>query len=135
MSVVRVAALVLLALALLGCNEIGIPVVTEAPPSGIRGIVTLSPTCPVQASPGANEPEPCVTPYAADLVVLDGEGAVVTRITSGGDGRFTVSVPPGDYVLAPETGTDSYPIAQPQSVVVVPGQFVEVEINYDTGIR
>jgi hypothetical protein len=135
MRLVRLAAAVALAIAVVGCSEIGIPVVTEAPPSGIRGLVTLSPTCPVQASPGANEPEPCVTPYAATLVVLDGEGAVVTRITSGGDGRFSVNVPPGDYVLAPETGTDSYPIAQPQSVVVVPGQYVEVEINYDTGIR
>ena len=65
----------------------------------------------------------------------DGENVVVTRVTSGGDGHFTVDLPPGDYVLAPETGQDSYPIAQPQSVTVVGGQYAEVEINYDTGIR
>jgi hypothetical protein len=89
----------------------------------------------VVASPGANEPEPCVTFYSATLVVLDGESAVVTRVTSGQDGRFSVDLPPGDYVIAPSTGTDSYPIAQPQSVVVVAGQYADVEINYDTGIR
>jgi hypothetical protein len=138
MRIPRVAAFLALtglAVFAVGCSEIGIPVVTESPPSGIRGVVTLSPTCPVEASPGANDPEPCVTFYAATLVVLDGESAVVTRVTSGSDGQFSVNVPPGEYVLAPETGQDSYPIAQPQSVVVVPGQYAEVEINYDTGIR
>lgn len=133
--VFRFGALLALAFAVAGCAEIGLPFETDPAASGIRGVVTLSPTCPVQASPGANEPEPCVTPYAAKLVVLDGENVVVTRVTSGQDGIFTVDLPPGDYVVAPETGADSYPIAQPQSVTVVAGQYAEVAINYDTGIR
>ena len=133
--VFRLGALLALAFAVVGCGEIGLPFETDPAPSGIRGVVTLSPTCPVQASPGANVPEPCVTPYAAKLVVLDGENVVVTRVTSSQDGTFTVDLPPGDYVVAPETGADSYPIAQPQSVTVVAGQYAEVEINYDTGIR
>ncbi len=132
---VRVLLLATLAVALQACSELGIPLETAPSPSGIRGTVLLGPTCPVEASPGANDPEPCVTPYAATLVVLDGESAVVTRVTSGGDGRFSVDLPPGEYVLTPETGPDSYPIAQPQSVVVVAGQYNEVQINYDTGIR
>lgn len=118
-----------------GCSEIGINLDTPPPPSGIRGLVLLGPTCPVAASPGANEPVPCLTPYAATLVVLDSENAVVARVTSGSDGKFSVDVPPGDYVVAPETGSDSYPIAQPQSVTVAAGQYVEIQVNYDTGIR
>lgn len=132
---IRIGLLAALTVVVLACSEIGLPFETDPQASGIRGLVTLSPTCPVQASPGANDPEPCVTPYAATLVVLDGENVVVTRITSGGDGQFAVDLPPGDYVVAPETGADSYPIAQPQSVTVVGGQYAELEINYDTGIR
>jgi hypothetical protein len=135
LRILRLGLLVAVAYVVLACGDIGSPFETDPAASGIRGIVTLSPTCPVVASPGANDPEPCVTPYAATLVVLDGENVVVTRVTSGGDGRFSVDLPPGDYVVAPETGQDSYPIAQPQSVTVVGGQYAEVAINYDTGIR
>ena len=124
----------LLALTVAACSEIGLGFETPTPPSGIRGMVLLGPTCPV-GEPGANDPVPCVTPYSATLVILDSENVVVTRATSATDGGFTVDLPPGDYVLTPETGTDSYPIAQPLSVTVAPGQYVEVEINYDTGIR
>jgi hypothetical protein len=117
-----------------GCSEIGIPIETPTPPSGIRGTVVLGPLCPGGPEPGANDPVPCLTPYAASLVVTDSEGAVVARLSSGGDGTFQVDLPPGDYVVTPATGADTYPIAQPVSVVVSTG-FAEVEINYDTGIR
>jgi hypothetical protein len=118
-----------------GCSEIGINLDTPPPPSGIRGLVLLGPTCPVEASPGENAPEPCLTPYAAELVVLDSENVKVATIMSGSDGRFTVDVAPGEYVVAPKSGTDSYPIANPVSVTVVSGQYAEIQINYDTGIR
>lgn len=118
-----------------GCSEIGIPIDTPTPPSGIRGVVLLGPTCPGGQDPGANDPVPCVTPYAASLVVLDAESAPVARVTSGPDGTFQVDLPAGEYVVTPESGTDTYPIAQPVSVVVSPGSYAEVEINYDTGIR
>lgn len=127
--------LVLLLLIVAACDEIGIPVGSGGQPSGVEGIVKLGPTCPVESTPGANDPVPCVTPYSANLVVLDGENAVVARVTSAADGKFRVDLPPGDYVVAPATGTDSYPIANPVSVTVVAGQYAHVEINYDTGIR
>lgn len=117
-----------------GCSEIGIPIDTPTPPSGIRGTVVLGPTCPGGQDPGANDPVPCLTAYAASLVVTDSESAVVARIASGADGRFTVDLPPGEYVVTPAT-SDSYPSAQPVSVVVAAGQYATVEINYDTGIR
>jgi hypothetical protein len=119
----------------IGCSEIGINLDTPPPPSGIRGTVLLGPTCPVESSPGANDPVPCLTPYVATLVVLDDEGVKVATVTSGADGHFQVELPPGDYVVTPESGTDTYPIAQPQSVTVVPGVYTEIEVNYDTGIR
>jgi len=119
----------------LGCSEIGINLDTPPPPSGIRGTVLLGPTCAVESSPGANDPVPCLSPYAATLVVLDNEGVKVATVTSGDDGKFQVELPPGDYVVAPEIGTDPYPIAQPQPVNVSAGIYTEIEVNYDTGIR
>ncbi|MGI8928151.1 MAG: hypothetical protein ACR2H0_01615 [Candidatus Limnocylindrales bacterium] len=125
----------LLGVLMVGCSEIGIPIETPTPPSGIRGTVLLAPTCPGGQDPGAYDPVLCVTPYAASLVVLDAESAPVARIASGGDGKFQVDLPPGEYVVTPATGADTYPIAQPVSVIVSAGQYAEVEINYDTGIR
>ncbi len=117
-----------------GCTDVGLPGETPRAPSGIRGSVILGPTCATGNSPGGNEPVPCLTPYSAELVIVDGENAVVTRTTSGADGRFEVTVPPGEYVVTPSSG-DPYPIAQPIPVSVGAGEYVEVEINYDTGIR
>jgi len=130
----RLVVAVVLAFAVVGCSEIGLDFETPTPPSGIRGSVVLGPTCPTGSEPGAHDPVPCLTPYAAELVVLDLENVVVERVTSGGDGKFTIDLPPGEYVITPEAG-DPYPIAQPVPVTVVAGQYVEVEINYDTGIR
>ena len=130
------ALIVALALCVTGCDEIGLVGPTSTPTSGIRGNVVLGPTCAVESEPGANDPVPsaCLTPYAAQLVVLDSENKVVAQIASAGDGTFTVDLPPGDYVVTPAT-SDSYPIAQPVPVSVSPGQYATVQINYDTGIR
>ena len=124
----------LFGLASAGCTGDGSPFDTPAPRSGIRGTVILGPTCSTGQAPGAHEPVPCLTPYVAQLAVLDAESAVITRITSAADGRFEVTIPPGEYVVTPEGG-DPYPIAQPISVSVGVGEYVEIQINYDTGIR
>jgi hypothetical protein len=106
---------------------------TQAPASGIRGTVLLGPTCPGPADPEATT-EPCTTPYSAAVAVLDRDGKVVARVTSGADGSFKVDLPPGMYTLAPQN-TDPYPNAPSQSVTVVAGQYVSVQINYDSGVR
>ena len=122
-------------LLIIGCSEIGIPVETPTPSSGIQGTVLLGPTCPVESTPGANDPVPCLTPYSANLAIIDSEGVRVATVTSAADGTFRLDLPPGEYVVTPSTGVDTYPIAQPVSVVVTTGQYASVEINYDTGIR
>ena len=132
---VRLLVLALVVGLMVGCSEIGIPIETPTAPSGIRGTVVLGPTCPVESSPGAHDPVPCLTLYAANLVVLDAEGAVVARVMSGDNGTFQVDTQPGEYVVTPATGPDTYPIAQPVPVTVPPGQYADVQINYDTGIR
>ena len=114
---------------LVGCG----PSSASAPPgTGIRGTVTLGPTCPVEQV-GA---PPCVTPYAATLVVTSAEDdSVVARVSSGPDGVFSVDVPPGDYVVVPQPGGDPYPTGTPVEVTVEAGTYTEIEVSYDTGIR
>ena len=128
----RLASMVGLVLATLACGSVG-PSPTPTPPAnGIRGTVLLGPTCPV-ASPGFDTP--CVTPYAATLVLTDRDGKRVATTTAGTDGRFEFVVPPGHYTVAPQPGGDPFPVAQVEDVQVDAGQFVEIQINYDTGIR
>ena len=104
-AVRRLLVVGLLAILLAACG----PSSASVPPgTGIHGTVTLGPTCPVEK---VGEP-PCVTPYAAKLVVTSADdGSVVARVTSGPDGTFTVDVPPGDYVIVPEPGSDGFPSA------------------------
>ena len=126
----RLALLLLALAALTACS--GPAAAPSATPvaSGIRGRVILGPTCPVQASGQT----PCLTPHSATLVLTDRDGKEVARTTSGQDGRFEFAVGPGQYTIQPQPG-QPFPQAQPLDVTVVPGQFLEVEINYDTGIR
>jgi hypothetical protein len=128
-SVPPVVVLLVIAVSLAACG----PSTVSAPPdTGIRGIVTLGPTCPVEQVGGA----PCVTAYAATLVITSAEdGSVVARVSSGPDGVFTVNLPPGDYVIVPEPGGDPFPLGQPVDVNVEAGAYTEIEVAYDTGIR
>jgi uncharacterized membrane protein len=133
---VLIGFLLLLGVAVIACGpeqQAG----TETPSpteldSGIQGIVLLGPVCPTDSG---ESPSPCLTPYVANLVITDTDGNVVTRVTSGADGRFEVLVPPGDYVIQPDNGPDGNPSSIPQPVTVAPDEFEEVEVDYDTGLR
>ena len=130
LALVGLSAVVVAACGLAGDGATPLP----AEPSGIRGTVILGPTCPVEGEPGAHEPVPCLTPYVAQLVIVNGQDEVVARVTSADDGTFQVDLPPGDYVVTPQSG-DPFPVAQLVPVSVPPGTYVEIQVNYDTGIR
>lgn len=97
-------------------------------PSGVRGTVLL---CPGPPDPQSTA-QPCDTPYKAQLAILDGDGKVVTRVTSSDDGHFQVDLTPGEYTLAPQNG-DPYPTAPSMPVIVVAGQYTDIQVNYDNG--
>ncbi len=106
---------------------------TPTPTSGIQGQILLGPTCPVQRAD-----QPCPDkPYQATVIVHDaGSGREVRRFTSDADGRFRVPLAPGSYHLVPQSPQGTvFPRGVPADVAVPAGQFVEVTIHYDTGIR
>jgi hypothetical protein len=106
--------------------------VPGTPASGIQGVVTRGPLCPVQT-----DIQPCPDePYRATIVFRDVDGNEVARIASASsDGRYRVALAPGAYTVVPVNPEGPFPHASPQSATVEAGRFTVVNIVYDTGIR
>jgi hypothetical protein len=101
--------------------------------SGIDGVVTTGPTCPVVkvGDPACNDrPVP-----SAVVVVLNNSGNEVARVTTDAAGRFRVALPSGPYRLVPQPIQGFMGQAAPVDIVVADGAFAAVSITYDTGIR
>ena len=107
----------------------------EAPPvdSGIEGQVLIGPMCPV-----VQEGTPCPDqPYQATIVVWNADRTKKVRtFETDSEGRFRVPLAPGDYYLEPQPpGVDWPPTPIPQTVTVPAGRFLQVTVEYDSGIR
>jgi hypothetical protein len=112
---------------------VGIGTAAAAPApvnSGVRGLVLYGPTCPVQRAG-----QTCERPYQATIVFRrEPSRRIVARGHSGADGRFTVHLRAGRYLVAPRNGVP-YPRAQSQTVSVSSHHFTAVTIHFDSGIR
>jgi len=104
----------------------------DAPPtdSGIEGQALIGPICPV-----VREGEECPDqPYQAILTVTSPKGERIVQFQTDEDGRFKIPLQPGEYILIPES-TGKLPFASEQDVSVKKGEFTQVIVNYDSGIR
>jgi len=102
---------------------------TPSADSGIEGQVFIGPTCPV-----VREGEECPDqPYQATLTVNNSKGERIVQIQTEEDGQFRIPLPPGEYILHPES--EKFPFADEQTVIVEDGMFTQVTVNYDSGIR
>lgn len=108
--------------------------VTPQAESGIEGEAVISP-----ASPGPQrQGQPGSAPYQTTLaVVKTADGREVARVQTGPDGRFRVSLPPGEYTIgpSPEEQRRKFPRGEAHTVKVSPGQFIRVTIAFDSGMR
>ncbi len=103
---------------------------TPALDSGIFGKATLGPMCPVQ-----REDDPCPPqPYQATFTIVTQGGIDLGQIVTAEDGTFRVALPPGEYVLYPELQA-IFPFASEQAFTVRVGEYTEILLEYDTGIR
>ncbi len=111
------------------------PASTEIIPpaeSGIEGQATIGPMCPVMRE-GQECPD---QPYQTPLIILDNQGHQIARIETDAEGKFRLNLPPGDYIIHPEIPADRpIPTAADVQVTVLPGQFTQVKIEFDSGIR
>lgn len=127
----RAAALLLAGALLAGCGN-GPGEAEDATGSGIRGRVLAGPACPVVV-----EESPCPpTPIEADIRVLDvgGETEVATG-RSDAEGNFRIPLEPGEYVVEVAAEAGGIGGAKPVSITVPEGEFTQVTLHYDTGVR
>jgi hypothetical protein len=97
--------------------------------SGLRGLVTLSPTRPV-----CLEEQPCSRPAAGVVLVFRRNGRAVARVTTRANGTYRVLLRPGRYtVVAPRYRFGSG--ITPQTVRVPRGRVARVDLEIDTGIQ
>jgi hypothetical protein len=99
--------------------------------SGVEGVVTLGPLTPVCVVG-----QPCDRPYQATLDIEDTSGQLVAETTSDANGSYRVGLRPGTYMIVPLSPPgQTLPRASSVQVDVPSGQFVTVDIAYDSGIR
>jgi hypothetical protein len=100
--------------------------------SGVKGTVTIGPTCPVQrvGDPSCND-----KPYRTTLKVVRARGGkLVKDFSSRADGRFTVHLTAGRYLIE-QSRPGRLPRLQPVPVKVALHKFTRVAIRFDSGIR
>lgn len=102
--------------------------------SGIRGQVMAGPISPVER---LGHPNTRPLPSAVITVQSEGSSKEIARQKADDQGRFTVALPKGSYLLVPlpPRPGSSRPHGSPQSVKVESNKFTEVTVHYDTGIR
>lgn len=102
---------------------------TPSASGGIEGTVTAGPTCPVETLDSPCPP----MPWSGTVRATSADGDVYEAETDS-KGNFSLSLPPGTYEVAPETGGQAPPTGIPETVVVTEAmQTVDLEV--DTGIR
>lgn len=119
---------------------------TSANQGVISGVVKAGPTCGVEpaGSPAACAPKPVpgrvVNIIAATSTATPQQtptGPIVASATTDAQGHFSVSVPPGDYLVVVASSGSGFSMRQINTVqvTVAAGQTVDVTIELDTGIR
>jgi hypothetical protein len=85
------------------------------------------PVCQVNVS--------CEAPFSAGFSVQQ-SGRVIVRFRSDADGRFSIQLAPGSYVVVPDADAPiNAPQQQTRPITVPAGTSTTIELSFDTGIR
>jgi hypothetical protein len=100
--------------------------------SGVKGRSLIGPMCPV-----VQEGTPCPDqPYPTTFIVFTTGGSEALRFQTDAEGKFQVSLPPGEYILHPDRPEGSpLPFAPDVPFTVIEGQFTNIIVTFDSGIR
>jgi len=101
--------------------------------SGVRGRVTVGPSCGAISKPpypGCGD-----APYATTIRVRRARSKkVVKRVATDRKGHFKIRLRPGQYLLAPRSG-DPYPQCVTTEVKVSAHRFARRHLGCESGIR
>ncbi len=112
---------------------INLPTTTpEVIDSGIKGKVTIGPTCPVEMNPP--DPNCAPKPYAASLVAIKRITAEKKAFKASEDGTFNLKLSPGDYSIR-NADPAILPRMEDQEITVYAHKYTEIDIEFDSGIR
>lgn len=100
--------------------------------TGVSGSVTIAPTHPGPQRIGESGRAPMKD---ASIRVLDAHRRVIAHAVTGADGRFFVTVPPGDYFVEVDVGTAVLPRCGSVQASVGSGHVAEVQLECDSGMR
>jgi len=100
--------------------------------SGIHGVVTTGPSCPVERIPP--DPNCADRPQAATFSIDTLTGTHVAEVSSGADGEFTLLLPAGTYVITLRA-TAAMPSMAAQTFAVSGNKYTELSLKLDSGIR
>lgn len=96
----------------------------------IQGVVTTSPTCPVEKTP----PDPACAPQGYRTIVSVTGGGQLHSIPTDKNGFYSISVTPDTYTVT-ASGGDPLPSCKPEDVTAVADKIVTLNLSCDTGIR
>ncbi len=108
--------------------------VRRTPPAntGVVAKVSIGPMCPV-----VRVGQPCPDrPFQADVIVTDSTGAIAARGETDATGSIRLPLLPGEYQLeARSPDGKAYPRAATIDFLVTLGQWTQVAVSLDSGIR
>jgi hypothetical protein len=82
-----------------------------------------------------NDPRPVVAVQQVQRWRERGSPQLVQRFRSESDGTFSVSLPPGRYLIVADPASFTNGLMKPLDVNVVAGESTEVDPFYDCGMR
>ena len=109
-------------------------------PGTLEGTVSIGPIWPVER-PGETPPVSPEVFAARKIMVYDEQGKKlmetvdITQIGQGVEGRYSIQLKPGDYVVDINKAGIDHSAEVPRTVEIKTGQTVTLDISIDTGIR
>jgi len=102
--------------------------------SGVEGVVTLGPTCPVMREGDTT----CADkPYATTIMVIvvgSPSSAPFATAASDKEGKYKIMLSPGAYALQ-AVGGAVLPRCGTKAITIEPSRIIQVNLSCDTGIR
>jgi len=114
------------------------PPPSTTPPVAASASVTVSavaaPVCPAVQNPPASEcsPRPVI---GATIIATDSQGGKAATGITGADGSVVLRLPPGGYTVVPQPVEGLLGTAPAVDVVLAESKALQIQVEYDTGIR
>jgi hypothetical protein len=102
--------------------------------SGVEGVVTIGPTCPVMREGDASCADRPYVTIVQVIAVGSPKSSPFTTAKTDAEGRYKIMLPPGNYALQP-VGGSVMPRCETREIAVAPSIITKIDLSCDSGIR